>query len=85
MQNKLNAILKEIKSNKSVSSATNPRSDTNETENSQPSGSKNKKFMGVNAPKFINSNSEDEDYPFKASELRDLQRPAKPFFQSETD
>ena len=85
LENKLNAILKEVKSNKSVSTATNPRSDTNETENTQPSGSKNKRSMGVNAPNFINSDSEDEDYPLKASDLRDLQRPAKPFFQSETD
>ena len=80
MENKLNAILKEIKSNKSVSTATNPRSDTNETGNTQPSGSKNKRSMGVSAPTFINSDSEDEDYPPKASDLRDLQRPTKPFF-----
>ena len=41
--------------------------------------------MGVSAPNFINSDPEDEDYPLKASDLRDLQRPAKPLFQSETD
>ena len=85
MENKLNAILKELKSNKSVSTATNPRSDTNETENTQTSGSKNTRSMGVSAPNFINSDSEDEDYPLKASDLRDIQLPAKPLFQSETD
>ena len=37
MENKLEAILKEIKSNKSASRVTNPRSDINEMRENQPS------------------------------------------------
>ena len=37
MDNKLEAILKEVKSNKTASTVTNPRSDVNEIQDSQPS------------------------------------------------
>ena len=40
MQNKLGVILREMKTNKKFSTVTNPRSEINETENMQPSGSK---------------------------------------------
>ena len=40
MENKLDAILKEIKSNKIASTVTNPRSEMNEIQKMQPSGSK---------------------------------------------
>ena len=40
MENKLDAILKEIKSNKSASTVTNPRSEIIDTQNMQPSDPK---------------------------------------------
>ena len=80
MENKLDAFLKEIKSNKSVSTVTNPRSEINETDDMLPSGSKSKKSIDVNASKTENSESEDEDHPLKAFEMRDLRRSAKLLF-----
>ena len=49
MGNKQDAILKEIEVNKSASTATNPRSDTNDNQNPQPMGSKGNRSMGVHA------------------------------------
>ena len=85
MENKLDAILKEIKSNKSASTVTNPRSEMNEMQNMQPSGSKTNKSTGVHASYNENIDSEDEDYPLQASKMRDLRHPAKPFHRSESN
>ena len=63
MENELDAILKEIKSNKSASTVTNPRSEINDTQNMQPSGTKLDYSIGVHASHNKNSDSEDEDYP----------------------
>ena len=49
MDNKLEAILKEIKRNKSASTVTNPRSDVNEIQEPQPSGSRTDPSLGVRA------------------------------------
>ena len=85
MENKLDAILKEIKSNKSVSTVTNPRSEMNDIQNMQPSGSKTNRSIGVNASHIYNLDSENDDYPLQASKMRDLKHPAKPLFRSESD
>ena len=85
MENKLDAILKEIKSNKSTSTVTNPRSEMDEIQNMQPSGSKTNKSTGVHASYNENIDSGDEDYPLQASKMRDLRHPAKPFHRSETN
>ena len=85
MENKLDAILKEIKSNKSASTVTNPRSEMDGIQNMQPSGSKTNKSIGVHASYNENIDSEDEDYPLQASKMRDLRHPAKPFHRSETN
>ena len=85
MENKLEAILKEIKSNKSASTVTNPRSDINEMRESQPSGSRWDRSIGVHASNNENSDSENDDYPRRASKMKDLKHPAKPFFETETD
>ena len=85
MENKLDAILKEIKSNKSASTVTNPRSEMNEIQNMQPSGSKTNKSNGVHASYNENIDSEDEDHPLQASKMGDLRHPAKPFHRSETN
>ena len=77
MNNKLVTILKEIRSNKSLSTTTNPRSETAEAKNSKSLGSKS---IRVHASNNKNSESENEDYPLKASGSNDLRRPAKPLY-----
>ena len=84
MENKLDAILMEIKTSKSTSMTTNPRSETNEIENMQPSGSGCKKSMGVNASDNESLDSENEDIRLKASKMRELRHPAKPIHQNDT-
>ena len=61
MENKLEAIKKEIRTSKSASTITNPRSETNGTQDSQPSGSKNNRSNGVHASNMEISDTEDED------------------------
>ena len=56
MDNKLEAILREIKTDKSSSTATNPRSDLNEMQENQQSGSRIDRSIGVRA-----SNNETSD------------------------
>ena len=85
MDNKLEAILREIKTNKSSSTATNPRSDINEIQENQQSGSRIDESIGVRASNIENPDSENEDFPPKASKMRDLKHPAKPLFRSESD
>ena len=85
MENKLDAILKEIKSNKSVSTVTNPRSEMDDIQNIQPSGSKTNRSIGAHASHIYNSDSENDDYPLQASKMRDLKHPAKPLSRCESD
>ena len=85
MENKLETILKEIKSNKSASTATNPRSEINENRDQQPSGSKIDRSIGVHASNIENSDSENDDYPLRASKMKNLRHPAKPLFRAESD
>ena len=85
MDNKLETILREIKSNKSASIATNPRSETNEMQDPQPSGSRTIRSIGVHASNNENSETEDEDFPLKASKAKDLKQPAKPIYESDVD
>ena len=85
IDNKFEAILKEIKSNKSASTVTNPRSELNENQEPQASGSKTNKSIGVHASLNENSDSENEDHPLRASKMKDLRLPAKPMFRAESD
>ena len=85
MENKLDATLKEIKSNKSASTATNPRSEMDDIQNMQPSGSKTNMSFGVHASYNDNLEPENEDYPLQVSRMRDLRHPARPFHESETN
>ena len=85
MENKLETILREIKSNKCASIVTNPRSEANEIQNMRPSGSNVNKSVGVYASNIENSDSEDEDYSLKASKMKDLKHPAKPLYPNESD
>ena len=85
MENKLDTILKEIKSNRSQSTVTNPRSQVNEAEDMRPSGSRSKEPIGVHASNIENSEPEDGDNPIRASKMTELKHPAKPSFRSESD
>ena len=85
MDSKLEAILKEIKCNKSASTATNPRSDVNEIQEPQPLGSRMNPSIGVRESNIENSDSENDDYPLRASKMKDLKHPAKPLFRSQSD
>ena len=85
MENKLETILKEKKSNKSVSTVTNPTSEINEIRDSQPSGSKTNKSIGVHASNNGNSDSENDEYPLRASKMKNLRQPAKPLLHNESD
>ena len=84
MENKLGAILMEIKTSKSTSMTTNPGSEINKVGNIQPSASRGKKSMGVNASDNERADSENEDIPLKASKMRELGHPARPIHQNDT-
>ena len=82
IDNKFDAILREIKTSKNASTITNPRSESNETQNNQPSGSRNRS-IGVRASENENSDSENKDnHPIRASNMHELRDPARPFCQN---
>ena len=82
IDSKFEAILKEIKTSKNASTITNLRSESNETQNTQPSGSRDRS-IGVHASVNDNSDSENEDsHPIRASNMHELRNPAKPFCQN---
>ena len=64
---------------------TNPGSEINENRDSQPSGSKTNRSIGVHASNNENSDSENDDYPLRASKMKDLRHPARPIFHNESD
>ena len=71
IDSKFQVILREIKTNKKASTVTNPRSEVNEIQDSQLSGSKTKS-IGAHASNNENSDSENDDYPLRASKMEDL-------------
>ena len=84
MENKFDAILKEIRTSKTASTITKPRSEPNGIHNLQPSGSKNIRSNGVHASNIENSDIENEDdHPLRASDMRELRNPARPLCQNE--
>ena len=84
MENKFDAILKEIRTSKTASTITNPRSENDRMQNSQPSGSKNIRSNGVHASNIENSDTENEhNHPLRASDMRELRNPARPLYQNE--
>ena len=83
MENKFDAILKEIRTNKTTSTITNPRSEVDRMQNSQPSGSKSIRSNGVHASNIENSDTEDEEnHPLRASQMHELRNPARPIHQN---
>ena len=85
MDNKLEAILRDIKTNKSSSTVTNPRSDTNGIQENQQLGSRIDKSIEVHASNNGNLDYENDDFPPKASKMKDLKHPADPLYQNESD
>ena len=71
MDNKFEANLREIRTNKNASTITNPSSEANEIQESQTSKSKTKS-TGVHASNNKNSDSENDDFPLRASKMKDL-------------
>ena len=60
MENKLDAISKKMRTNKSASTIRNPRSEMNGIQNCQPSGSKNDRSNGVHTSNVENADAENE-------------------------
>ena len=72
-----------MRTSKTASTITNPRSEPNGIHNLQPSGSKNDKSSGVRASNIENSDTENEgDHPLRASDMRELRNPARPLCQN---
>ena len=83
MENKFDAILKEIRTNKCAPTITNPRSEINGTQNSQPSVSKNDRSNGVHPSNVEHSDTENEDdHPLRPSDTGELRNPARPLYQN---
>ena len=57
----------------------------NGMQNERLSGSKKIQSIGIHASNNDNSDSENDNYPLRASKMKDLKHPAKPLFQNETD
>ena len=55
----------------------------NDRNNTQLSGSENVQSIGVRASNKTNPESEDEDNPLKASDMKELGHPANPMYQNE--
>ena len=55
----------------------------NEMQNKQHSGSKEVQSVGVHASNNKNPESEDEDNPLKASDMKELKHPANTMYQNE--
>ena len=83
MENKFDAFFEETRTNKTTSTKTNPRSEIDGIQNSQPSRSKSIRSNGVHASNIKNSDTEDEDdHPLRASEMHELRNPARPIYQN---
>ena len=54
-------------------------------QNARSLASKNERSIGVRASNNENPESENDDYPLRASTMKDLKHPAKPLFQNESD
>ena len=77
LNNKLEAILKEKKSNQSASTVTSSRFDVNEIQDTHASGSKIDKSRGVRASNNENPDYESDEYPLRASKMKDIKKSCK--------
>ena len=80
--NRFETILREIKNNKSVTTATNPRSETKET---PQSGSRIKTFVALHASNNVYSDLEKDAHHLRASQMSELRNPYNQFHQNELD
>ena len=64
---------------------TNPRSKINGNRDPKSSGSRTNRSIGVHASNKENSDSENDDYPLRASKMKDLRHPARSVFHNESD
>ena len=78
IENQFELILKEIKSSIRAPTTINPRSDTNDTQNSQPSGSKGNRSSGNHASNNEISDLGKDDHPLRLPEKSELENPVKP-------
>ena len=85
IDNKFETILREFKNNKSVSTVTTPRSETNESQDTEQSGSKINKSKGVHASNTVYSDLEEDGHPLRVSNMSELRNPDKPFRQNELE
>ena len=79
LDNKREAFLKEIESNKKGSVFTNPRSDVKKSKTPNHRGPKSIDLKAFKHQK--NPDSEDEDYHLRASKMKDPRHPAKTLYQ----
>ena len=63
IDDKFETFSREIKNNRSVSTITNPRSETNDAQETQQSGSKTNKSIGVHASNNVYSDLEENYHP----------------------
>ena len=82
MENIIEAILTEIRTNKSASTITNPRYEINKNQNIQPSGSKKDRSTELHASNIKYSISEDKDQLLTALDMGKLRGPARPVYQN---
>ena len=77
IDSKFQIILQEIKENRSMSVVTNPRSEQ-EIPQMRASSSKTNLFGEINASQNIDRGIEDENNPFRSSEMSELRQPVEP-------
>ena len=83
LETKLSQRIKEMKSSKKASSATNPRLDTIDTQNIQPSGSKGNRSVGVHASNTVDSEKDEDSHLLRPSYMNEWSNPSEPFSQNE--
>ena len=82
MENKVEAILREIRTENSASTITNSSSQINRTQNTKPTRSRNDRSIGILATNIKNSDTENEDNPLRASDMNGLRNPAESLYQN---
>ena len=85
MDNKLQTIQKDIRTNKIASTTTNTRSETLELHHFHSSELETDWSIRVRASNLENSGSENEDYSLRPSGMKNLRHPAKPLYKSDLD
>ena len=85
MDNRLQTIQKDIRTNKIASTTTNTRSETLELQHFHSSELETDWSIRVRASNLENSDSENEDNSLRPSGMKNLRHPAKPLYKSDLD